>query len=131
MAAHFFLEALQRGTPIHLNHGGRMGRDWVYVEDIASVILHAVVAPLEPHEIWNVGSGTCTPLDGFVDALEALTGLTAERVPAPLPAGDVTYTQADLSHLAARGAPVPTTQLEQGLAAFVTWHQAYYGNPKP
>ncbi len=127
MAAHFFLDALLKGNPIQLNNRGDMGRDWVYVEDVADVISFALSAPVDAHEIWNVGSGVCTPLTAFVDVLEALSGRTTERLLKPLPRGDVAYTQADLSRLAGRGAPVPKTSLSDGLAAFVRWHASYYG----
>ena len=61
----------------------------------------------------------------IIEALETCLGKTAEKNMLPLQAGDVQETWCDISALAQATGYQPSTDLDQGIAAFVAWYRAY------
>ena len=64
----------------------------------------------------------------YIEALEKALGKTAEKNLLPLQPGDVPETYADVEDLVKQFDYKPTTNVEEGIIRFVSWHKDYYNN---
>jgi UDP-glucuronate 4-epimerase len=128
MAPWIFTERLLRGLPIQLNNGGRMSRDFTYVDDIVAGVVAALDRPTSgerPHRLYNLGNDRAEALTRFLEVLEAATGTRAIIESMPLPPGDVLATHADIGPARAELGYDPKTTLDEGLPRFVAWFREY------
>jgi UDP-glucuronate 4-epimerase len=116
-------EKIQRGEPLTLFNGGRMKRDWTYVDDIVAGMISALDAGLE-WEIVNLGCGNPVENLRFVEILEELLGRKAEIIDTPTPSSEPLITFADISKARRLLGFEPKINVEEGLARFVAWHQS-------
>ncbi|HRA48648.1 MAG TPA: NAD-dependent epimerase/dehydratase family protein, partial [Thermomicrobiales bacterium] len=129
MAAWLFTKAILAGEPINVYNGGRMRRDFTYVEDVAEAVARimqvipqpnpdwdsAIADPSSssaPFRIFNVGNSQPVELDHFIQVLEGLLDKPAIRNDLPMQAGDVLETSADTSALEQAIGWRPSTELE-------------------
>lgn len=112
--------AIWQGRPIRLYDGGRLQRDWTYIDDIVDGFVRALDKGLE-FEILNLGCGNPVENREFVAVLERLLGKKAivEEVPAPISEPPITY--ADVSKARRLLGYEPKVRVEEGLARFVAW----------
>jgi UDP-glucuronate 4-epimerase len=142
MALFTFARGILDGTPIQLFNEGRMSRDFTFIEDLVRAVLPVLERAPSPDPDWdgqdpsrssapfrvvNVGGGNPVPLERYVRALEQALGSTAVVEKVAMPPGDIPRTEADPAQLAALSGVVPTTSVEDGVAAFVEWYRDYYG----
>jgi UDP-glucuronate 4-epimerase len=144
MAPILFTKAILAGEPIKVYNGGRMYRDFTFVEDVAEAVarvMEVIPAPNSdwdsdqpdpatsnaPYRIFNVGNSDPVELNHFIEVLEGLLGMKAIRNNLPIQPGDVLSTSADTSDLEAAIGFRPQTSLEDGLSKFVAWYREYYG----
>lgn len=130
MAPWIFTERVLRRLPIRLNNGGRMRRDFTFVDDIVAGVLAALDRPPagpRPHRLYNLGNDRAEELTRFVALIEAATGKRAIVEDAPLPPGDVVATHADIGPARADLGYDPRTKLDDGLPRFVQWYRNYTG----
>ena len=127
LAIHKFTALIEAGKPIPVYGDGSMGRDYTYVDDIAS----GVVASLEytphpklPFEIFNLGNSHPVRLRELIVQLEAATGkkVLQDRLPEQL--GDVPITWANIDKAKRLLGYSPKTSMEQGLRNFVAWYRS-------
>ena len=124
MAYFSFARAIMAGEPITLYDGGRLRRDFTYVDDIVAGILGCLDRPAEgtpPHRVLNIGNNRAEEVATLVDLLEASLGKTAIRRSAPRPAADVEETCADLTAIGALTGFAPTTEISVGIPRFAAW----------
>lgn len=132
MAAFIFTKAILAGEPIQLFNHGQMKRDFTYIEDIVTGILaalhHVPQAKMgeAAHQIYNLGNSRSEPLSDFVDILERLLGRTAVRQLAPMQAGDVPESFADITASTRDLGFVPKVSIGEGLEHFVRWYRDYH-----
>ncbi|QXQ08092.1 NAD-dependent epimerase/dehydratase family protein [Sphingosinicellaceae bacterium] len=130
MAPWLFTEAVLRGTTIRLNNGGRMSRDFTYVDDIVAGVLAALDRPpagTRPHFIYNLGNDRSEELTRFLSIIEAATGRQAIIEEVPLPPGDVLATHAEIGKSRDNLGYDPKVTLDEGLPRFVAWFRGYTG----
>ncbi|MGI4879041.1 MAG: NAD-dependent epimerase/dehydratase family protein [Janthinobacterium lividum] len=132
MALWRFTERILKGTPIPLYNGGRMRRDFTYIDDIVGGILLALDRPhgaahLSAHRVFNLGNSRSEDLGHLVELIEAATGKTAIRELLPMQPGDVHETFADIAATTAALGFAPTTSIEAGIPKFVDWYRGYTG----
>src|SRR5258708_7772811 len=86
------LKAIYNDQPITLFDGGKLSRDWTYIDDVVAGIIAALDRPLG-YEVINLGNGAPLSMIEFVDYFEKLSGKMVERVnvPAPLTEPPITY----------------------------------------
>ncbi|TAM09474.1 MAG: NAD-dependent epimerase [Nevskiaceae bacterium] len=134
MAPWLFTEAILNGQPIKVFNHGRMQRDFTYIDDIVEGVIRIqdVIPQGEiPCALFNIGNNEPIQLARFIEAIEAATGKTAEKVMLGMQSGDVERTFADTSRLEAAVGYKPQTQIEDGIRCFVDWYRAYRaGQPK-
>jgi len=112
-----FLRLVRGDKPIPVFGDGSMSRDYTYIDDIVDGVL-AAQARIDAHgyRIWNLGGSSPVKLSDMIDAIERVTGKTAQIDRQPLQPGDVRRTSADLTRSAAELGFTPTVSLEEGIA---------------
>ena len=141
MALFKFTKAILNGDAIDVYNHGDMKRDFTYIDDLVQAIrllidaaprrLETVpegdsLSPVAPFRVVNIGNSEPVQLLAFIEAIEAATGLSAQKNMMPMQAGDVPATWADASLLTSLTGYAPKTQVPEGVANFVAWYRAYY-----
>jgi len=127
-----FTKAIVEGRPIDVFNGGRMRRDFTYVDDIVEGVVRVLVRPPRadaddaPYAIYNIGNHDAVDLGAFIALLERLLGRRAIRNERPMQPGDVEATYAAIDRLQQATGFAPRTPLAEGLARFVAWYREYY-----
>jgi UDP-glucuronate 4-epimerase len=144
MAVYKFTHAIAQGREIQVANGGRVWRDFTYVDDIVEGIVRLVdrapspdpawnpqapdpaVSPA-PHRVYNIGNDSPEEVNRLIALIEGALGRKANRIDVPLPPGDVLETRADVSDLRRDVGFAPETSLEDGIGRFVAWYRGYHG----
>ena len=143
MALFLFTEAMIKGEPIKVFNKGEMWRDFTYVEDIVESIKRLIpVIPkaspdfdpnnpnpsisTAPYRVFNIGNSTSVKLLDMIEILEKKLGIKAKKNLMDMQLGDVPSTLADVTDLVEAIDFKPQTTLEEGVGAFIDWHQTYY-----
>jgi len=144
MALFKFTKAILEGKPIDVYNFGDMKRDFTFITDLVEAIRLLIdtppnsdapledtdvdsLSPVAPWRVVNIGNSQAVQLTEFIEAIEAATGLKAERNLMPMQAGDVPATWADASLLKNLTGYSPRTTVQDGVAQFVSWYRSYYG----
>ena len=144
MALFLFTKAILLGEPIKVFNNGKMIRDFTYVDDIVESLTRLLDKPSlpnkdfdkkqpdpstswAPHKIFNIGNSCSIPLMKYIETLEKVLGIKANKILAPIQPGDVKETLADTSSLEKWIEFKPNTSIEFGIRKFVEWYKLYYG----
>jgi UDP-glucuronate 4-epimerase len=131
MAYYSFTRAIIEGKPIRIFNHGQMWRDFTYIDDIVQGTVRALRRPATgepPHAVYNLGNCQPQKLTDFVAVLEEKLGLKASLIFAPMQAGDVTHTFADIEASRRDLGFEPVTPIEAGLKHFVGWYKGYHAH---
>ncbi len=144
MALFLFTKAILAGQPIDVFNQGNMKRDFTYVDDIITGVVHVMervpqpdpnwsgdrpnpATSRAPYRLYNIGNNQPVGLLEFVETVERALGKEARKNFLPMQPGDVVATCADVDDLIADVGFSPSTPLAEGVARFVTWYRDYYG----
>lgn len=127
MAYWTFADRMLRGEPVVAYDGGRLKRDFTYVDDIVSGILAVADQPGPPglHRIYNIGNNSPEPVSALIAALEAALEVRAEVIDQPKPSYDVESTYADITAMQNDFGWSPTTSLMEGIGHFGRWFRSW------
>jgi UDP-glucuronate 4-epimerase len=141
MALFVFADAISRGEPVKLFNGGRMLRDFTYVDDVTEALVRLIDrAPqggqlglgrtdpgssAAPWRIYNVGNNGPQELLHVLDILEHELGRKAKKELLPMQPGDVPTTYADVDDLVREVGFCPATLIEDGIHRFAAWYRSY------
>ena len=132
MAYWLFTDAILRGAPIPVFGGGKLRRDFTYIDDIVDGIVRIVETPFAgaasdaPHRIYNLGNSHPEEVLTLIALIERATGKTARIEDAVGPAGDVRETYADIARATRDFGFVPKIPLAEGIPRFVDWFHRYH-----
>ena len=138
MAYFGFTNKLVKGEKIQIYNYGDMYRDFTYIDDIVTGIVHVMgKAPEKTKEgarykVYNIGNNQPESLLYFVETLEKclleyhVIDKPAEKELLPMQPGDVYQTYADVEELVRDFGFKPKTSLEEGLKKFAEWYAVYY-----
>jgi len=136
MAYFNFTRAIIAGEPIKVFNNGDLRRDFTYIDDIVAGVLAAMGTPPardenhlignQLHRIINLGNHNPVNLGDFIDVIEKSAGRKAIRENAPMAAGDVYETYADITVAREILGFDPKTKLGDGIPEFVNWYCGYY-----
>lgn len=132
MALMLFTDAIYKGEPIQLFNGGKMLRDFTYIDDIINsikLLMENVPDEKEEHPFYrivNIGNSNPVQLIDFVNTLEEIIDIKTEKINLPMQAGDVKQTYADTSQLQQLIGFQPNTPIKEGIRSFINWYKEYY-----
>ena len=132
MAPMLFARAILDGNTIDLFNGGRLSRDFTYIDDVAECIRRVIFygggmsTSAEGHEILNIGRGDPTQLTDFVHLMERTLGKKAKVRLLPMQPGEVMATLCDASKVKMQYGYSPDTDLREGLLRFAKWVVEYH-----
>jgi UDP-glucuronate 4-epimerase len=132
MAYWSFTDAILRGRPVPVFGGGRLRRDFTYVDDISAVLVRIVETPFgqasdgAPHRIYNLGNAHPETVLDLIGHIERLTNRKAQLEFRDGPPGDVLETYADISRAARDFGFAPKVSLATGISRFVDWFRQYH-----
>lgn len=144
--AHFkFTKAILNGDPIDVYNGGKMRRDFTFIDDLVEALWRLIpvvpdgvknrsevisgdsLSTVAPFRILNIGNAEPIELMDYIAAIEDACGRKAEKNFMDMQAGDVPATFADTRLLQALTGYTPATPVAQGIRSFVGWYREYYG----
>jgi UDP-glucuronate 4-epimerase len=142
MAYFSFTRDILAGTPIDVYNGGKMMRDFTYIDDIVDGVVAVLDKPATPdaafdplapdpatskapYRVFNIGNQDPVELGTFIETIERALGVAAVKVYKPMQPGDVVATHADVSALRAWTGVSPQTPLNVGIARFTDWYRNY------
>jgi len=138
MAMWIFTKAILEGAPVPLYNNGDMRRDFTFIDDIVNGVISCLDNPpaddgrpkaggsLAPHRIYNIGNHRPEELVDVVRLLEQACGAKARIEMAPMQAGDVPATFADIDAIHQDLGFTPETTIERGIPRFVDWYRRYH-----
>ena len=130
MAYYGFAKAIVEGRPVTLYAGGRLKRDFTFIDDIVGGVLAALDRPPaigEGPRVLNIGNNRSETVNRLVELLEEALGRRAIIEEVPQPAADVAETWASVDAIGELTGFAPTTPLEVGIPRFVTWFREFHG----
>ena len=133
MAYFSFANAIMAGEPITLYDGGRLRRDFTYIDDIVAGVVGCLDRPpagAMPIRLLNIGNHGSEPVTKLVQLLERELARPAIVREAPRPAADVEETFASVELIAALTGFAPKTTLEEGIPRFAAWFKAWRASSK-
>lgn len=147
MAYFGFTNKLLKGETIQIFNFGNCKRDFTYVDDIVTGVMHVMQnapeketgedgLPVPPYRVYNIGNSSPENLLDFVDILQQELiragvlpqdyDFEAHKQLVPMQPGDVPVTYADTSALERDFGFKPSTSLRDGLRAFAEWYKKFY-----
>lgn len=126
LALYKFARAMLKGETITLFGEGKASRDFTFIEDCLRGTLKAIdwcEATDQPRlDIFNLGESQTVTLGEVVEHLEKNLGVKAKIELAPLPAGDVMGSLADLAHSKEVLGYAPQVKFAEGIRRFCEWY---------
>jgi UDP-glucose 4-epimerase len=110
----FLKQALVGGSLVVFGGGGQT-RDFVYIDDVASALVHASTATDVDRRIVNVGSGSETTMNQLADLVRAVSGRDVDLIHSPAESGGVSRLCADLNLARKHLKYEPSVDLKEGL----------------
>jgi UDP-glucuronate 4-epimerase len=132
MAYYSFARAIAAGEPITLYDGGRLKRDFTYIDDIVAGVLACLEHPpgdTPPARVLNIGNHCSEEVRTLVALLEQELGRKAVVRNGERPAADVAETYASVGAIGALTGFAPRTTLTEGIARFAAWFRGFHGVP--
>ena len=131
MAVYKFADKISKGLPIPIYNGGKMKRDFTYIDDIVAGIL-AIMSWRDADgvpQVFNLGNHEPVELKQFIRELEMALGKNATLKDAGSSPGEVAATFADVSLANKILGFEPKTSLAEGLKRFVSWYTSEIHQP--
>ncbi len=116
-----FIQWALQGEPLEVHGDGLQSRDFTYIDNVVAANLQAAQTQLGVGQAFNVGQGETHTLLDLVAEIEKNLGLKLKRSHTAARAGDVRYTQADISESKRCLGYNPGVSFEEGLAKTVNF----------
>jgi UDP-glucuronate 4-epimerase len=126
MLAYKLADALSTGNPLTLYQGGKMLRDWTYVDDTVAGVMAATDRRLG-YEAINLGRGEPVAVADFIATFERLTGRKVPIIDAPRPQADVERTHANTEKARKLLGYEPRVSVSEGAERFLAWFEQSVG----
>ena len=132
MAYWSFTDAILSDRALPVFGGGKLRRDFTYIDDIVAALVRIVETPFAgtegqaPARIYNLGNHRPQTVMELIAAIEKATGRKARIEHTGGPPGDVLETYADITRASRDFGFAPTMRLEDGIARFVDWFRKHY-----
>lgn len=118
------IDSAYKGKSLTLFDGGKMYRDWTYVDDIVNGI-HLALMKNQKYEVINLGRGDSISMSEVTSTIEVLTGKEVNKIVSPAPSSEPKRTQADISKAKDILGYKPNISFEEGFTLMLKWYNAY------
>ena len=122
MAIHLFTRLLTEGATIQMYGDGTTSRDYTYVDDIVDGIVRAMER-VSGFRVYNLGGGHPVELRRLIQVIGDALRITPRLKQLPMQAGDVDHTEASVERAERELGFRVTTDIEEGVMAFVDWYR--------
>ena len=118
-----FTNSIIQRNEVELFEDGLMSRDFVFIEDVAQVIVKAIFVEQPISSIINIGSGEATTLKTLVETIAYLTKKQPTvKVSGRFRVGDIRHAVADMSLYKSQLGKWSPTSLKKGLEQYLSWY---------
>jgi nucleoside-diphosphate-sugar epimerase len=118
-----FVAAMTQGQAPKIFGDGLQTRDFVYVANVVDALLRAADAPSIGGRVYNIGNGQAVTVLDLVRHLNDLLTTKVKPQYAPPRAGDVRYSQADISLARRELGYEPSVSFVDGLRRTLEWYR--------
>lgn len=117
-----FTNILRQGGEINVYEDGMESRDFVFVDDVASVFIEAMDINIKSPAFFNVGMGFASTVLDLVDAIEVkMDAKGSHFISGDFRPGDIRHAFADITALKANFKNIPTIGLIEGIERTIDW----------
>lgn len=120
LAINKFTDKILHHQPIEMYGDGSTARDYTFIEDILDGICLAI-DKVKGYEIINLGESNTITLSKMISVIEEKLNTKAILNRMPMQAGDVNYTNADITKAKNILGYNPKWKFENGIEKFVKW----------
>ncbi len=118
-----FTNAIAQNSPLELFEDGLVTRDFVFVGDVADVVLKCAIGEKSINSTINVGTGQAVTLIEIVETIAQLLHKQADfSISGRFRVGDIRHAVADMSHYETIFGKWEPTSLKDGLAQYLEWY---------
>ena len=117
-----FTAGMSAGRAPTIQGDGTQSRDFTFVANAVQALTKAAAAPGVSGNVYNVGTGRSVSVLDLVAALNRVLGTAHAPTFGPTRAGDVAFSQADISRTRVDLGYAPAVDFEDGLARTVEWY---------
>jgi nucleoside-diphosphate-sugar epimerase len=103
---------------------GEQSRDFIFVEDLAGLIIRACETPCIAGRTYNAGNGTRYTVNETWNLLQKIERVNLPPTYGPSRAGDVRHSQADTTAAVSELGYTPRHTFEEGLRKTLAWYKA-------
>ncbi len=129
MAMYIFADKIKSDLPIPVFNYGKMKRDFTFIDDIISGTKSAIDVNYNC-EVFNLGNNNSEDLMKVISILEREIGKKAKIEFLPMQPGDVSESFAEISKSKKMLNYSPKTNINEGIAKFINWHDIYTNEKK-
>ncbi len=133
MALFLFTDAIVNNRPIKVFNYGKMERDFTYIDDIVEGVVRILEKDTRArkdenqlYKLYNIGNNNSVKLMDFITAIERHLNMEAKKELLPMQPGDVERTWANVDDLVTDYDYRPSTNINDGVKAFIEWYTSYY-----
>jgi len=117
-----FTNILRQGGEINIYEDGIESRDFVFVDDVASIFVEAINVNVNSPAFFNVGMGIASSVLDLVYAIEAKMGANGcHFISGDFRPGDIRHAFADITALKTSFENIPSIGLEEGISRTIDW----------
>ncbi len=110
-----FVAALLEGRTPTIFGDGLQTRDFCYVANVVQAMMKAAQAPAASGNVYNIGTGRSITVLELIEELNRILGTNVQAKHAPPRAGDIRYSQADITRARRDLGYEPSVSFSEGL----------------
>jgi len=118
-----FIPAVLQDRQPTIYGDGLQSRDFTYVANVVDANLLACTVPGIAGEAFNVACGDRITVNSMLEQINKLTGKNISAIFAPVRAGDILHSQADVTRVREKMGYTARTTFEEGLRRTVEWYR--------
>ncbi len=125
MANILFPHRIMKGQPILVYDGGKLKRDFTFIDDIVAGVVSAL-DNADGYSVYNLGNNHPIEVNWLIELVESRLGRKAKRLNTPAPPYEMRETFADITRAQRDLGFFPKTGIEDGVASTVDWYLSHF-----
>lgn len=122
-----FISSALKDNDLLVHGDGKQTRDFVFIEDVANVNISAMGAKKADGQIFNIGFGESTSINGLAEKIIKLTGSNSDMSHVEQRSNDIKHSSADITSAKSILKFRPQYDIEMGLKKTIDWFKARSG----